>query len=100
MHIEDVDERDSTWEQHESTYRIYFATGPHRAIRTVDVTGATLSEAHEWAKATAPAGALIAIALVGRNSSGHKGLIWLIGMDPNDHAESELEQRMLAELEP
>ncbi|MFT2817822.1 hypothetical protein [Leifsonia sp. A12D58] len=63
------------------------------------MTDATFTEVHAWAKETAAAGVLIAIALVGRNPNGHKGLTWLIGMDPNDHPESELERRMLAEMQ-
>lgn len=98
MHIEDVDERDSTWEQWESTFRVYFATGPSRAIRTVDVTDATFSEVHAWAKETAAPGVLIAIALVGRDDRGLKGLTWLLGMDPNDYPETPYRERMFAEL--
>ena len=99
MHIEDVDERDSTWEVWESTFRVYFATGPSRSIRTVDVTDATFSEVHAWAKETAPAGVLIAIALVGRDDRGLKGLTWLLGMDPNDYPDTPYRERMFAELQ-
>lgn len=100
MHIEEVDERDSTWEQHDSTFRVYFAQGPDRSITTFDDSGATFSEVHEWTKNQAPDDTIIAIALVGLDSRGLKGLTWLLGMDPNDHPESEIEFRMLAEMEP
>lgn len=100
MHIEEVDERDSTWEQHDSTFRVYFAQGTERAISTFDVSGATFSEVRNWTKNQAPDDTIIAIALVGLDSRGLKGLTWLLGMDPNDHPESAIEVRMLAEMDP
>lgn len=100
MHIEEVDERDSTWEQHDSTFRVYFAQGTDRAITTFDVSGATFSEVHQWTKNQAPDDAIIAIALVGLDSRGLKGLTWLLGMDPHDHPESAIEVRLLAEMDP
>lgn len=100
MRIEEVDERDSTWEQHDSTFRVYFARGPERSITTFDVSGATFSEVRDWTRSQAPDDTIIAIALVGLDSRGLKGLTWLLGMDPNDHPESEIEVRMLAEMEP
>ncbi|WP_155838577.1 hypothetical protein [Arthrobacter castelli] len=98
MNIEEVDERDSTWEQHDSIYRVYFAKGVSRAITTVDVSDATFSEVHKWAKEKASDDTLIAIALVGRNARGLKGLTWLFGMDPNDRPGSDIELRMFAEM--
>ncbi|MGG7510483.1 hypothetical protein [Plantibacter sp. YIM 135249] len=98
-----VDERDSTWEQHESVFRVYFGTVPPAdesgfAIDTVDVTGATFSEALAWAEETAADDVVVAIALVGFDRAGLKGLTWLIGMDPNDGWGDDLERRMVAEL--
>lgn len=98
MNIEEVDERDSTWEQHDSIFRVYFAKGSDRAITTVDVSDATFSEVLKWAKETASDDTLVAIALVGLDARGLKGLTWLLGMDPNDQPESAIEFRMLAEL--
>ena len=98
MKIVEVDERDSTWEQHDSTFRVYFAKGIDRAINTVDVSDATFSEVLQWAKHESSADTTFAIALVGRDSRGLKGLTWLFGMDPNDQAESAIEFRMFAEM--
>lgn len=98
MNIEEVDERDSTWEQHDSIFRVYFAKGIHRAITTVDVSDATFSEVRKWSKENASDDTLVAIALVGLDARGLKGLTWLVGMDPNDEPESDIEFRMLAEL--
>jgi len=98
MQITAADERDSTWEQHESVFRVYFAAGEERGVTTFDIADATFLEVHEWAKRTAAADAVIAIALVGTDDRGLRGLTWLVGMDPNDAPESDLQARMAAEL--
>ncbi|WP_425863263.1 hypothetical protein [Arthrobacter sp. TWP1-1] len=98
MNIEEVDERDSTWEQHDSVFRVYFAQGADLAVTTFDVSDATFGEVLQWAQQEASAETLIAVALVGRDSRGLKGLTWLFGMDPNDSPESELQIRMHAEM--
>ena len=98
MDIVKVDEWDSTWEQHDSTFRVYFAKGIDKTITTVDVSGATFSEVHTWAVEEADDDTVVAIALVGLDSRGLKGLTWVFGMDPNDHPGSEIQQRMLAEM--
>ena len=98
MNIVDSDERDSTWEQHESSFRVYFATLPDRAVRTVGVSDATFTETLAWARGTAQPNETISIALIGIDHRRLRGLTWLFGMDPNDSAESELHDRMLAEM--
>lgn len=98
MNIEEADERDSTWEQHDSTFRVYFAKGIGRAITTMDVSDATFSEVKAWAQEQGDEDTVVAIALVGLDSRGLKGLTWLLGMDPNDYPESDIESRMLAEI--
>lgn len=98
MNIEEVDERDSTWEQHESVFGVYFAKGVDRSISTFDVSKATFSEVQRWAAGEATEDTIIAIALVGLDSRGLKGLTWLFGMDPNDHPVEDLEIRMHAEM--
>ncbi|POH73063.1 hypothetical protein CVS27_12960 [Arthrobacter glacialis] len=98
MNIEEVDERDSTWEQHDSIFRVYFAQGIDRAITTVDVSGATFSEVRRWAKEEASDDTIVAIALVSLDARGLKGLTWLLGMDPNDQPVADIEFRMLAEM--
>jgi hypothetical protein len=98
MKIVQSDERDSTWEQHESMFRVYFAALPDGPVRTSDISDATLSETLAWARGAAEADESIAVALVGTDNRGLLGLTWLFGMDPNDSAESPLQGRMLAEL--
>jgi hypothetical protein len=103
MIIVDSDERDSTWEQHSSTFRVYFATAPDGAVpdgavRTVDVSDATFTDTLAWARGVADVAETISIALVGTDNRGLRGLTWLFGMDPNDAPESDLQNRMLAEL--
>ncbi|KJC63041.1 hypothetical protein SAMN06295879_3717 [Agreia bicolorata] len=98
MNIVDSDERDSTWEQHSSLFRVYFATVPDAAVRTVDVSDATFTETFAWARGEADAGETIAVALVGIDNRGLRGLTWLFGADPNDSSESGLHTRMLAEM--
>lgn len=94
----DSDERDSTWEQHASVFRVYFATVPDGAVRTVDVSDATFTETLAWARGEADAHETISVALVGTDNRGLRGLTWLFGMDPNDSPESPLQARMLAEI--
>jgi len=98
MNIVDSDERDSTWEQHSSLFRIYFGTVPDGAVRTVDVSDATFTEALAWARGTAQPNETISVALIGIDNRGLRGLTWLFGMDPNDSSESELHTRMLTEM--
>lgn len=98
MNIEEVDERDSSWEQHESVFRVYFAEGVGRAISTFDLSDATFGEVHKWAKKNASDDTLIAIALVIRDARGMKGLIWLLGMDPNSEPLSDIQFRMRDEM--
>ena len=98
MNIVDSDERDSTWEEHSSLFRVYFATVPDGAVRTMDVSDATFTETFAWARGEADARETISIALIGTDNRGLRGLTWLFGMDPNDSSESELHDRMLAEM--
>jgi hypothetical protein len=98
MNIEESDERDSTWEQHESAFRVYFATVPDGSVRTIDVSDATFTETLAWARAAADARETISVALIGVDNRGLRGLTWLFGMDPNDAPESPLQARMLAEM--
>ncbi|MBF4635637.1 hypothetical protein ITJ38_14585 [Agreia pratensis] len=98
MNIVDSDERDSTWEQHSSLFRVYFATVPDRAVRTVDVSDATFTETLTWARGKAQQNETISVALIGIDNRGLRGLTWIFGMDPNDSSESELHDRMIAEM--
>jgi len=98
VQITDSDERDSTWEQWESTFRVYFTDTTTSATRTIDLTDATFGEVHLWAEQSAAPAEVIAIALVGFDARGLRGLTWLVGMDPNDLADTALQGRMLREM--
>ncbi|MHA7177795.1 hypothetical protein ACX80D_14180 [Arthrobacter sp. Sr24] len=98
MKIAEVDGLDITWEQHDSIFRVYFAKGADRLVTTVDVSEATFSEVRAWARENAGDDTLVAIALVGRDARGLKGLTWLLGMDPEDSPATDIEVRMFAEM--
>ncbi|MHA7303955.1 hypothetical protein ACX80E_01720 [Arthrobacter sp. TMN-49] len=98
MNTEEVDERDSTWEQYDSIFRVYIAKGINRAITTFDVSDATFSEVLKWAKQMVSDDTIVAVALVGRDARGSKGLTWLFGTDPNSEPLSDIEFRMQAEM--
>ncbi|WP_026556847.1 hypothetical protein [Arthrobacter sp. 35W] len=88
MRVEDVDERDSCWERHQSRFRVYFFRGrPLGAwVSTHDVTDATFAQTMAWAEETVGAD-LYAIALVSSDDEGRRGLVWLHGLDVNDNHE-------------
>lgn len=98
MNIAEVDERDSSWERHDSVFRVYLATGADRAISTLDISNATFSEVRAWVKKNTPNGTHAAIALVGLDAHGRKGLTWLLVMGPNSEPLSDLEFRMRDEM--
>lgn len=85
MHVEESDERDSHWERHRNTFRVYFFAGSGKAssVSTFDIEDATLSEAKTWADDEA-GDRMYSIALVSSDEHGMRGLIWLIGADAND----------------
>jgi hypothetical protein len=83
MRIEAVDERDSSWEQHTSRFRVYFFEGPDLAVSTFDVTDATFFDVFAWAESNAER-RMFSVALVASDDRGKRGLIWLTGDDAND----------------
>ena len=85
MHVEESDERDSNWERHRNTFRVYFfaVSGKASSVSTFDIEHATLSEAKTWADDEA-GDRMYSIALVSSDEHGKRGLIWLIGADAND----------------
>lgn len=85
MHVEKSEERDSHWERHRNTFRVYFFSGPGVAssVSTFDTTDATFSETKTWADEEA-GDRTYSIALVSSDERGRRGLIWLIGDDAND----------------
>jgi len=87
MRIESVDERDSTWDRHDATYRVYLFSGGDRggswATDTYNVEDADVDEVIDWAKSRMGSGDQFSIAL--REVEGdERGLIWLVGSDLND----------------
>lgn len=85
MRIKSVDERDSTWERHDATYRVYLFSGGNRGgswtTDTYDVTDADVVEVIAWAKSRLASGDRFSIAL---REGEDRGLIWLVGADLND----------------
>ncbi|MFJ4077102.1 hypothetical protein EDF28_0654 [Curtobacterium sp. PhB137] len=100
----EVDERDSTWEDHSPHFRVYLQerSGDSYSTETVDLFDADVLQAIDWAqRAVAPrTDAVWGLALVGRDSRGLRGLTWLVGMDandpPSDEHEIDLGERMRA----
>jgi hypothetical protein len=91
-----VDERDSGWEDHRPRFRVYLhgsgesSTGGWTA--TYDVTGADVLQVIDWVQAQAADVRTYAVALVyddgakeGTSPEYGRGLVWLVGMDGNDH---------------
>lgn len=111
IEVEAVDERDSSWEDHEPRYRVYLhGSGPDATLGstwTYDLTGADLLQVIDWAQRQAGDRLTYAVALVRDspdeerlNPSGGRGLVWLVGMDGNDVTddapqEREVQRRML-----
>ncbi|MEP9365578.1 hypothetical protein ABLE68_21600 [Nocardioides sp. CN2-186] len=94
MRVVAVDERDSSWEDPDPTYRVYLHGGSARdgeewtggTTWTYDVTEADLLQVVDWAQREAGGTRHYAIALVrdNRREDSSRGLVWLIGMDGND----------------
>jgi hypothetical protein len=82
MHVEKSDERDSHWERHRSTFRVYLFEGPGKpyAVSTYDKADATFTDAKMWADGEAGS-----IALVSSDERGNRGLTWLVGDDANEN---------------
>ncbi|MER7070575.1 hypothetical protein [Terrabacter sp. NPDC000476] len=93
MRIREVDERDSSWEDHNPVFRVYlFRGGEHPDTSwttwTYDVEDADLLGVAQWAQQEVAGSGLYAVALVGHASAApneplRKGLVWLIGNDAN-----------------
>jgi hypothetical protein len=91
-----VDERDSGWEDHEPRFRVHLHGSGESSTSgwtaTYDITGADVLQVIDWAQAQAGDTLTYAVALVyddkaeeDRNPGYGRGLVWLIGMDGNDH---------------
>jgi hypothetical protein len=110
VQIEQVDERDSGWEDSRPRFRVYLHGSGESSTPgwtdTYDITGADILQVVDWAQRQAGDSLTFAVALVyddeaeGRRNPGHRrGLVWLVGMDGNDPAADQREdltlQRML-----
>lgn len=111
VRIEQVDERDSSWEDPRPRFRVYLhgsgEATTHGSTSTYDITGADILQVLDWAQRQAGDSMTYAVALVRddaaeeHRSPGHgRGLVWLVGMDgndtPRDGQEVETQARMLA----
>lgn len=106
-----VDERDNGWEDHQPRFRVYLHGSGESSTSgwtgTYDITGADVLQVVDWAQAQAGDKRTYAVALVrddkaeeDRNPGYGRGLVWLIGMDGNDHVPEDAllvatQQRML-----
>jgi len=97
VHVEPIDEQEAGWEDHRPRFRVYLFDGEGPSLRTsaYDVTGAEVIEVVSWAEQQAGADGLYAVALVGKNVRGERGLTWLVGMDATDAPGSDLRQEMI-----
>lgn len=103
MKVVGVDERDSSWEDDRPRFRVYLhGSGPDATTGwtdTYDVTGADVLQVVDWAQRQAGGVLTYAIALVvddrhedRMNPGLGRGLVWLVGGDGNDVAETATEQ--------
>lgn len=102
MRVLPVDERDSSWEDHEPRFRVYLFTGSGPfTVTTTDILDADVLQVARWAQLQAGSDAMYAVALVGEtrpNGPPSRGLTWLIGMDAHDLPSSPNEERTLARM--
>lgn len=85
MRMQEVDERDSSWEIDAARFRIYVFEGAANAVSTFDLLGATVEEALETARVQASDDQhLWSLALVHDDGRAGRGLVWLSGNDYND----------------
>lgn len=95
-HIVAVDERDSRWEEHSPTFRVYVQSTSDRnssaSTSTFDVSGVDIEGAIRLARGMCGPRDHISIALV-RDNADHsteggqvgRGLVWLLGQDRNEN---------------
>lgn len=87
MDVEEVDERDSSWEVNAPRFRVYLFRPPHMATTTYDLTGTDVEGAIRWAADRAGSDLLFSIALVhdesSREGGRERGLVWILGTDAN-----------------
>lgn len=107
--IDEVDERDSSWEDLNPRFRVYLFAGgdePERswAVETYDVREADVLEVVHWAIEQGGAERLFAVALVTQDSDdtdpirSRRGLTWLLGLDANVPPANEAEDKTLQQM--
>ncbi|HET8961411.1 hypothetical protein [Nocardioides sp.] len=110
LRIDQVDERDSNWEDSSPRFRVYLHGSGERGTSgwtdTYDVVGADILQVIDWAQRQAAGSLTYAVALVcddqgpRREPGRGRGLVWLVGMDgndpPGDMGEEMTQRRMLA----
>jgi hypothetical protein len=88
--VRPVDPRDTTWEEHEPAYRVYFwrtepqPIGFRHGFRSeeFEVTGSDVQEVIAWAGATAGSDRTYTLYALVRSPDGELGLVRLAGVDP------------------
>ncbi len=102
MEAQQVDERDSSWEDDAPRFRVYLFSrgrggGDYAVTDTWDITGADVLEAIRWAQDRAGRDGLYAVAVVRdelmfrEDSHPSRGLVWLVGMDWFDDVEGDVD---------
>ncbi|WP_431804915.1 hypothetical protein [Microbacterium sp. bgisy203] len=97
MKSEQVDERDSAWEDDQPRFRFSLFTGAGSAVRTMDLWDCTVTQALVAASESDDEG-LWSLALVGERD-GVRGLTWLSGYDYNDAPTTPTQWRARAEMQ-
>lgn len=81
MRVEQVDERDSTWESSQPRFRLYVFDGPGNAVTTLDLTQCSVEQALEVA-GKLDGEKLWSLAVV-TGEGASRGLTWISGNDDN-----------------
>ena len=108
LRIDQVDERDSNWEDSHRRFRVYLhgssETETSGWTDTYDVVGADVLQVIDWAQKQAGGSLTYAVALVyddkdpRLNPGRSRGLVWLVGMDGNDPASDQREDLILQRM--
>lgn len=99
MRVFEVDERDSTWEDHGARFRLFLFEGPGNAVSTLDFVGAQIHDVLEAATLAGKDGKIWSVALVVDKGDMGRGLVWLSGMDYNSTPTTATEWRMRATMQ-
>lgn len=99
MRVFEVDERDSSWEDHGARFRLYLFDGPANAVTRLDFVDAQIHDVLEAATLAGKDGKLWSIALVVEKAGMGRGLVWLSGMDYNNTPATRAEWQMRATMQ-